>query len=731
MILSNLVGVTSTAGLNIFTKRSTETNDILNQNVGNNGVYTNSVGFVHPLVYFKSHRLSSDNKRRISSKLKFVNNFKDEIKTSQYKDFRTVNMQLLATNPSETTLYRDFNNNYVSTKEKVEEGPSKLYENIFKPGATVLANMNNYRFTYIRQLKIFSNLEKKGDKTSKRFAEGAVTPSLFSPLHMVHTRSITPHVPLLNGESGDHINTNLSDCSIRTLVRESYSNPSILGLAKYRYSDFMYCKDLGKISNNHLLTLRRYIYPVTDNIFEKYDDGAADIGRLVTWFGTEDNQLENILKYDYEATWKELTAEIENVESREDSGARGRLGTLLNTINPTYNKSVREGHSGSQSIWGFAFGNDDSDAILRNYDKNKVYTPKNTIQDTHTYEGKLKFNHEFTIVFSYKLRAYDNINPKSAMLDLIGNILNVTYRRGKFWGGDRKFIGAPQNTAGWERANAMIDGAWNKAGGALSTLANGGLHLKDIFGMMSGLGGHLKNLVKTAQAALPSSLEELMKQTGIADGALGTLKNMLGRPALYAMNSLLSGDNVGLWHLTIGNPKNPIAAMGNLILTKAEIQHLGPLGLDDFPSEIKVTVSLKHARSRDAIEIERMYTKGASAIYLVSHNKNIHDHFITGGATPDVYTDVLMKDDKLSEEQKNTDGSTKKETKTTAQTNNTKGANNQNNDRSELRQKELKAFDNFYIQNSSININSPYAAQIDQSNQNLSFDIPLLLDELA
>ena len=108
----------------------------------------------------------------------------------------------------------------------------------------------------------------------------------------------------------------------------------------------------------------------------------------------------------------------------------------------------------------------------------------------------------------------------------------------------------------------------------------------------------------------------------------GMFMNKIGRPSVYAFSSLLSGSPVGLWHLTIGNPRNPIMAMGNLILTESTIQHYGPLGIDDFPTGIKVAVTLKHAKSRDAVEISKMYTKGASSIYLNFVNSNeFEDYF--------------------------------------------------------------------------------------------------------
>ena len=115
-------------------------------------------------------------------------------------------------------------------------------------------------------------------------------------------------------------------------------------------------------------------------------------------------------------------------------------------------------------------------------------------------------------------------------------------------------------------------------------------------------------------SAYAQKIKDLNSTAAFTEAAKGYLKNALGRPTLYAWQSLLSGDDVGLWHVTIGNPRNPILAMGNLILTNSTVTHSGPLGIDDFPSELKVSVTLKHARPRDLTEISRMYTKGASTM---------------------------------------------------------------------------------------------------------------------
>ena len=454
-------------------------------------------------------------------------------------------------------------------------------------------------------------------------------------------------------------NIDLSDCSIDTLVKLSEKRAtslvgensaiSELGVAKYRYIDFMFCRDLGKIPNNHLLTLRKFTRPVGDNIntrLPKSDtpynfNQSMDVGRLVTWFGNGDNKLEDIIKYNYVATFKPLDSKIQQVDSQEDEESTGIIGKMVNTINPKYNQAMSQGRTGSHnfisqlggrylstSFANFGRGGQyERHDIFTPYDHNKVYEPKNTIQSTHVYEGKLTFSQEFTIKFSYKLRAYDNINPRAAFLDLIGNILAVTYRSGTFWGGSRMFRGAPPNKVGTAKVNAFVDRTFDTLGGIGNNLLSGNL---DIGGTLGSIWGAVKQIASDAfntakSLALGNTstkgksplqvIGAIVKHTGLWSGVQGMIKNGLGRPAVYALDSLLTGDNVGLWHLTIGNPRNPIMSIGNLIIDKSEITQSGPLGLDDFPTDLMVSVSLKHGRPRDSAEIQKMYTKGSGPIY--------------------------------------------------------------------------------------------------------------------
>ena len=560
-----------------------------------------------------------------------------------------------------------------------------VYENPLNITASNIRSMNNYRLLYVNKLKSIVDVGKvNNDEIEALIGNTASVASMFNPVNNVQVLGLCGNVPLLNSVASNKrsYDVNITDCSIRRLVWASLHNttPS-LGNAKYRYADFMYCKDLGKVSNNHLITLRRFPLPVGDNIFEtsspKYTKGSpynfeqfGAMGTLISWFGTEDNKLEDILNFSYQATWRPLSAKIEPIDSNEENSPRGIIGMFANSINPQYNQMVADGFAGEHSIFGWLgtelkkFNithanrtNSDSTGILRNYDNNKVYEPKNTVQDTHIYERKLQFTHEFTLTFSYKLRAYDAINPKSAFIDLIGNILEVTYRRGKFWGGDRKWIGPPKNTSTWNKANAFIDEYWEKLGGMMTGLLSGSIDFGNIMSTIAGaVSEGVGALVNGVQNAMSGGMNELAKNlmagaiklnktTGFSKGLKGLLKNALGRPALYAMDSLLSGDDVGVWHVTIGNPFNPIAAIGNLILTDSSISFSGPLGIDDFPTEIKVKVSLKHGRSRDAVEIGRMFTRGESAIYMPTANHKLSDYFYFAGNAEE-QMDKARKDDR-------------------------------------------------------------------------------------
>lgn len=462
--------------------------------------------------------------------------------------------------------------------------------------------------------------------------------SLFNPVYSVgynQFMQVRQNAPLLDTPENRLMERDRKDCSIKGLVEASKKN--MLGRSVYSYADFMYCKHLGKLSNNYLVTLRRFAFPCGDHInysnpyihdegYNETEKHAPDIGRLVTWMGTPGNDMSKILSWDVNLPFKEFKSGIEDVG---DSGGdkKSPLGTFLNaTTNSKFRDQMVKGYAGRgaleyisslnnrqgsffkytglKAIGGLAAAGGDPpySGLLGAKDGNKIYGPLDVIASTHKRDVGLVFNQQIELVFDYELRSYDGINAKAAFLDLIGNILAVTYANGAFWGGAYRGSGASQSNV---FANLPI---WKLNGNSsfsdvVSSFVDSGHQI------LSSLGGNtgdplqsIKNIISTIAKGAFSAL-------------LGAGLNALGRPEKHAASSLLSPMPVGFWHLTIGNPWNPIMTIGNLIMDSAKVEQYGPLGLDDFPSGLKLTVTLKHGKPRDSTQIEQMFLLGENRIY--------------------------------------------------------------------------------------------------------------------
>ena len=430
-------------------------------------------------------------------------------------------------------------------------------------------------------------------------------------------------MPLLDSpELRDYIKKR-TDCTCRALVNDSKAGK--MGRAIYNYSDFMYCKYLGKVPNNYMITLRKFPIPCSDHINNTYNDEEnkhfPDMGRLVTWIGTPGNEMENILKYSYSMPWDEQTAPLEDDTPERVGGSPGggMLNDMINRMNGYYKEQLdaTNGYGSSsmryspiaEKISGLMGVEIDTSGLMdkTQYEinlsnKNRIVSSRqNTIMKVTVpggKEGGLEFTHDINLTFDYELRSYDGVNGRSAMLDLLANILIVTYLQGKFFPGLYRPAGTSQSQL-FTNLEIFKQGRYR-------TPAD----------FMTGVYDSIKQITSSINIKGDNILETLKNfGSNIFEGLAQGLINKMGRPELFALSSLISPNPTGQWHLTVGNPKNPILSIGNLILTNASIEHYGPLGLDDFPTGLRVTVTLKHAKPRDSVAIEQMYMQGDYRIY--------------------------------------------------------------------------------------------------------------------
>ena len=424
---------------------------------------------------------------------------------------------------------------------------------------------------------------------------------------------LTNNVPLIDTPENRKRIRQSSGYTIKELVEAS--EQGILGSALYAYSDFMYCKYLGQMPNSYLVTLRRFPTPVDDYISSAGETGKMrksvkstnplPIGQLVTWMNTPGNDLESILTYSVAMPYEERKAQLEQASNNADNSSKP-LNAAAAMFDKTYRDQYQKGYAGGAVnpyiSKLFPIGNIDPpySGLFGAKDQNKTYGPVDAIKKVYgRSDGGIDFDQSFKLTFEYELRSYNGINGRQAMLDLISNILNVTYTTGTFWGGGYTGGGAHQN-------NIFSNLSIFKTSGGFT-------NFMDAFAQdVSTVTTNIKSNI-SAQGGVVNAIKNFLNNLG---GMLcGAALNALGRPQKSQVNSLLSPAPTGLWHVTIGNPFHPIMSLGNMILTKTTITHTGPLGLDDFPTGLKVECELTRGKPRDLRGIEMIYMNGNDRIY--------------------------------------------------------------------------------------------------------------------
>jgi len=453
--------------------------------------------------------------------------------------------------------------------------------------------------------------DKKTGKTTKgpkgdEVSEGKIPYSSFNRYTLMKYRG-TPLTGIRQGVSVKLSEYNLIDAStiieptITNIVMETTKHGA-LGY-QYQYSDFAMCKYLGKIPNNYLVTLRRFPFPVEDDIITPsiiQEDGtkgpsaSPDIARAVTWMSeVTGNSLSEILSLDYKYHWEEQKADVQTVTSNNSDSSGGALGKGL--LSTAVGKSFLSAGSGNSSYKQTEANGSGFDPLLNTY-PNHVFGPYNKITSMMTRgQDGLLFDKEFTIKFQYEMKGLFGANPKVMFMDQLANVLALTYSTAPFWGGEVRYTGSGSIGKPFGNAALLKSGKFKEfLGSVMGDLQKMGTNIVDDI-KKNGLGG----------SKLASNLIG------------GQLMDLFNSPqAPMVVNALLTGDATGQWHVTVGNPLNPMMVMGNLCCTGTKVSFKGGNGVQDFPEEMEVEITLKPGRPRDKTDIESMFNAGRGRFYI-------------------------------------------------------------------------------------------------------------------
>lgn len=450
----------------------------------------------------------------------------------------------------------------------------------------------------------------------------------------------------------------------------SWGNGDPYGRTPYSFTDFVFCKHWQKVKNNRMITLRRFPAPIVDNLKfpgmdgtqatgtaaaddnsqgseqrfgpdgqavdsakQGTDDGGSSkkisfppMATAVTYFGEEtDNNLKDILKFTTGFEWDEAEANVHKVTPTETPGAEQGPGQLW----PGLTKF------GTQL--NVAMGNWNQEAVLNQgqlppdpYEdgpyENRIIGPVNRITKVKKRKAGIKFEMSgIELKFDYVARPVGGVNSKAVLLDILSNFLIMGSTSAVFWGGQHRFMGNPQKypfLGGDKGIQQWYSG---------KPLEWGSTTIKHFLGTSKDVGGGLIEAAKNffnsvlgkpggGNKDLYGSLEDVYGGPG------GTIAGNLIKqyaaeksngqiPYLTGLKALLIGEPVGEWHVTIGNPLNPIAMIGNLICESVEVEFGNELGPDDFPLEMRFTVKLDHGMARDRDAIQSIFNRGMGRIY--------------------------------------------------------------------------------------------------------------------
>lgn len=380
----------------------------------------------------------------------------------------------------------------------------------------------------------------------------------------------------------------------------------------YDLADFIQCQHYGQISNNYLVTLRRFPYPAHDDIIspkifdstgKPVDAHQPDIARAITWLSPAlGNDLKEILKFKVGFKWKDIESGIQEVQA--SSGSRGALGASIDG-SPLLS-AIEAGLSGRSAAQTATIRDKGAgyDPAKETY-PNKVFGPYNVIKNVLAREQGLVFEQDFTLTFYYDIRGYGNTSPKAAFMDTMSNLLVLTYNSAPFWGGATRFLGNGQVGKPFGDFKKLASGDYSGFFGSL----------KDQF---MGMGQGFADAGSAIKNAFTGGGLNALGDSKILDNIIGGgLMKLFNSPqGASTIASFITGDPTGNWHLTIGNPLAPMITVGNLALQDAQFEFEGPLGYEDFPTKLKVTITLKPGRPRDKGDIESMFNAGRGRMYL-------------------------------------------------------------------------------------------------------------------
>ncbi len=444
----------------------------------------------------------------------------------------------------------------------------------------------------------------------------------------------------------------------------------------YNVKDFIFCKYYGVLPNNRMITLRRFAHPTLDSLRVLVNDNVGDfnaidapggnngynkiaeynkptesikglgkmqdlnaeyntslpVAQLVTFFGGDTgNSLNNILGID---TGLNFSLETQEPMKNEQTGDVGLMnspyGDLIKSIISSGNSGIGDADiEATDKLIGTLIAPEkninrlqrallDEAVTAEGPLSKKIFVNLNTVnQVAIRKQGFSGGTNSFTLNFHYTLSSAGEVNSKLLFLDLMTNVLSVGSDYGQFLTPEIRI-----------QQTAVGMGFPGGPAGYVKSITDPVNYIRDVVGKMLSAGNvdKIKAAETNASAAASKIYTEVNQFINNSDTfdfknsqlskSIAVMLSEAFLKKIYYSPLMLSGYPTGEWHLTVGNPLNPIAMMGNLVCNNVKISFNDELGPDDFPTEMTVQIQLSPGRQRHRGDWESMFNRGNGRLYL-------------------------------------------------------------------------------------------------------------------
>jgi len=394
-----------------------------------------------------------------------------------------------------------------------------------------------------------------------------------------------------------------SDGSTNGQTIDSSRKQNTFNAVALNAADFAYLTKLGVYPINRLWILRRFKEGdlVPDNLLDWGDNQNIPfpIATVIGWIPEDETNFFNV---EFSETWVNQKKRIDQVfldMLEKEFNAKSKTFASI----PGWSQGILMGFLNAAGETGFNFDN------IPFGNPDVLQEAATRVADNPDDAFGLKSTIGSTLKTSYEQKFIGDVDPGSAMLDIIRNLTmmgtsDIIYflnNGSKVIEDIRNAANNPTDASAWiEAITSILKGFIT----AISTLFNGNIKNNENTEKSDDKGGAALGKFTGAVSMISETIlaSTVAKWKWPMRGGIG----------------VMTGENTTPWHLTIGNPYSPFVSMGNVIVESVSLDFNNDLGFNDIPTKVDVDIKFKLGRNIGAQEIFALFNNGYKRVYDTS-----------------------------------------------------------------------------------------------------------------